>query len=272
MTRNRLLNACAFLAPSLAFIFIDQLSIDKRQVAAALFIAVSSIAASCFFRIPDERAAVSAGNAGGKPLARYVTGLLFLLLIMLLSYYYPVGGYLAKPLMISHSTENADAIFVLASGATKAGDPGFSGLQRVNHGIRLLKEGRARHLYLSTGFSPTYGHDEAAWVASYSSMFELSPASFSILISQDITTTATEAAYARKILKAAGAQRILLVTSGAHIYRSCATFEKAGFEVLPAPVHNQKNIFYASDDYLTSLRAALHEWIGLIYYQLRDRI
>ncbi|PKL43217.1 MAG: hypothetical protein CVV41_10890 [Candidatus Riflebacteria bacterium HGW-Riflebacteria-1] len=272
MTIYRLLNIGAFLVPPLAFVFIDQLSINKKQLAAALFIVVSSVAAACFFRRHGERVAESGGIAGGKTLSSYVAGLLFLLLIMQLSYYYPVGGYLAKPLMISHSADNADAIFVLASGASKTGDPGFSGLQRVNHGIRLLKEGRARHLYLSTGFSPITGYAEAAWVASHTGLFELDPASFSILISPDITTTATEAGYARKTLAAAGANSILLVTSGAHIYRSCATFKKAGFEVLPAPVHNRKNIFYASDDNLTSLRAALHEWIGLIYYQLRDRI
>lgn len=272
MIRKRILNFIAFLAPTAGFVWFGQMSSDNKQLAAAMFLVASSFAAVCFWRKLRNHVNDSNISAGWKMLSSYVAGLIFLLLTMSLCYYYPVGGYLAKPLMTEHSTGNADAILVLASGATETGEPALSGLQRVNHGIKLLKEGRAKHLYLSTGFSPRTGHDEAAWVASYTRLFELNPASFSILVSPEITTTATEAGYARKRLTAEGANSILLVTSGAHIYRSCATFSKAGFEVLPAPVHNRKNIFYASDSYIISLQAALHEWIGLIYYWLRDRI
>ena len=67
-------------------------------------------------------------------------------------------------------------------------------------------------------------------------------------------------------------KNILLVTSGAHIKRSEMVFKKAGFRVLPAPVHNSESVYYANDNYLTNLNAAIHEWVGLIYYRLRGRI
>jgi len=173
---------------------------------------------------------------------------------------------------MEHSMENAPAILVLASGATETGDFQLSGIQRITHGVNLLKAGRAQHLYISTGYSPRTGHLEYGWVASYTQLLNLDPASFTIFISPEITTTFTEASYARKVLAAEKIDTILLVTSGAHIYRSFLTFRQAGFNVLPAPAHNRTNIFYSSENHLTSMRAALHEWLGLIYYRLRKRI
>ncbi|MBU1109105.1 MAG: YdcF family protein [Candidatus Riflebacteria bacterium] len=272
---TRLLRAAAALVPTFIFLWIGQMAPDLKQLAAAAFVITSSLLAIVFWRQrrqENSEAIKTSGNAVTKVLSGYIAGLILLLMIIITCTFFPVGGYLARPLVLEHSAENAEAIFVLASGATETGDPQLSGLQRINHGIKLLKENRAKHLYISTGFSPGNGNMEAPWVASYTQLIGLDPASFSILNSPEITTTATEAQYAHKKLAEKRINRILLVTSGAHIYRSKATFSKAGFEVLPAPAHNRDNIFYASENYLTSLHAAVHEWIGLVYYWLRDRI
>ena len=272
---TRLLKAVSFLVPTLIFLCIGQMSYDNKKLATAVFIMASSLLAVMFWqkRWQQNSDAQKTGmNKSLEVLSSYCAGLILLLMIIVGCTFFPVGGYLARPLLLEHSAGKAEAIFVLASGATETGDPQLSGLQRINHGIKLLQEGRGRHLYLSTGFSARKGNVEAPWVASYTQMIGLDPASFTILNSPEITTTATEAQYARKILAQSGINRILLVTSGAHIYRSEATFSKAGFEVLPAPAHNRNNIFYASENYLTSLHAAVHEWVGLIYYWLRDRI
>jgi len=273
MTTQRIIKAAVFLAPLAAFIWVDQLSQTPREIFSAILIIASGLLAIAFWQgLRQSHAGGQGTSTRMELLSSLVAGQIFLLLMMFACYIYPLGGYLARPLMLEHSPENAEAILVLASGATRTGEFQLSGIQRITHGVNLLKAGRAPHLYISTGFSSELGHLEYGWVASYTRLLGLDPASVTIFISPEITTTFTEAAYARKELAAKSINRILLVTSGAHIYRSWLTFIKSGFEVLPAPSHNRLNVFYSSENHLTLMRAALHEWLGLIYYRLRQRI
>lgn len=269
---HKILKALLFLTPLILFIWIDQLHQPAKEIATAALIAVAGFLAISFWRSCVNAMAGQGQAKKSEFLSCLVAGNIFLLLIILACYVYPLGGYLARPLLMEHSTADAPAILVLASGATKTGEFQLSGIQRITHGVNLLKAGRAPHLYISTGYSTRTGHLEYGWVASYTQLLNLDPASFTIFVSPEITTTFTEASYARKALAADNIDTILLVTSGAHIYRSFLTFSQAGFNVLPAPVHNRTNIFYSSENYLTSMRAALHEWLGLIYYRLRKRI
>ena len=273
MMLHKLVKITAFLIPVIAFIWIDQMTEPAKEATMAVFIIAASAMAIKFWQKKQSVETTSQPAAvRTEALSSFMAGQVFLLTLILACYTYPLGGYLARPLLIEHSQENAEAVLVLASGATETGDAQFSGLQRVGYGAKLLKEGRAPHLFISTGYSKRTGHAEFGWVSSYTRMLELDPASYTILVSPQITTTFTEAAYARKVLSEKRINRILLVTSGAHIYRSCLTFRKAGFNVLPAPAHTRDNVFYSSENYLTLMRAALHEWLGLIYYRLCQRI
>ncbi len=184
---------------------------------------------------------------------------------------FPIGGYMTVPLIMPHSTEKADAVLVLASGASPAGEPNLSTYQRVIHGAKLIKSGQAKHLYISTGFSELNGFKEYYAVASLTKILDIPQDKITIFKSEEIITTATEALYAKKQLEAKGINKILLTTSNAHIYRSCLTFEKLGFKVLPAPSHNKITTVYADDNY-SMFRAAMHEWIGLCWYYIRGRI
>jgi uncharacterized SAM-binding protein YcdF (DUF218 family) len=201
----------------------------------------------------------------------FKTGSTITLAIIILLIAFPIGGYMTVPLILPHSTESADAVLVLASGVSPAGEPSFSCYQRVIHGAKLLKEGQAKHLYISTGYSETNGFKEYDAVASLTQMLEIPKDKLTIFKSEDIKTTATEAAYAKIQLEAKGINTILLTTSNAHIYRSCLTFSKLGFKVLPAPCHNKETTVYANEN-LSMFRAAMHEWIGLVWYFIMRRI
>ncbi len=184
---------------------------------------------------------------------------------------FPIGGYMTVPLILPHSTEKADAVLVLASGATAAGEPNLATYQRIIHGAKLVKNGQAKHLYISTGFSPNYGFLEYDAVTSLTKMLDIPQDKITIFKSEEIKTTATEAQYAKKYLNSKGINKILLTTSNAHIYRSCLTFEKLGFTVLPAPSHNKQTTIYANNNY-SMFKSAMHEWIGLAWYYLMGRI
>ena len=92
-----------------------------------------------------------------------------------------------------------------------------------------------------------------------------------IFKSEEIVTTATEAVYAKKRMDELGINKILLTTSNAHIYRSYLTFKKLGLTVLPAPCHNKETTVYADDNF-SMFRAAMHEWLGLVWYYFKGRI
>lgn len=77
------------------------------------------------------------------------------------------------------------------------------------------------------------------------------------------------------LLKPDGIDRIYLVTHAWHMRRATASFRHAGFEVVPAPTG------FSGSDALVSLfdliprssalkssALALHEWIGLLWYEL----
>ena len=90
-------------------------------------------------------------------------------------------------------------------------------------------------------------------------------------------TTAENALFSARMLKDENIKRIALVTHGWHMPRSVAIFEKAGFEVVPAPT-----AFYAMPEslwlqllpkssYLEISSRMLHEVLGQIWYSLRYR-
>ena len=200
----------------------------------------------------------------------YFFGIFISFSLLLTCIFLPIGGFIAQPLFLEPSQENAQAILVLASGATEAGDPGLSGYQRVLHGIKLLKEKRAPLLVISTGYQRGYGLTESRWVASLTSLCELEPGSFQILADERIKTSKTEADFAFEKLKERGIDRILLVTNASHLYRAGLVYKKLGLEVLPEPCNSPDGLYYSMGHYLRAFDSALHEWIGLVYYRLRN--
>lgn len=88
--------------------------------------------------------------------------------------------------------------------------------------------------------------------------------------------TAENAANARRLIPVG---RILLVTHALHMRRARRMFERVGFEVVPAPLGyvTRPNTgplrifdFIPSDLALVRSRTALHEYLGLLWYDLRD--
>ncbi len=87
-------------------------------------------------------------------------------------------------------------------------------------------------------------------------------------------TTAENALFSAEMLKAAGIEKVLLVTEAFHMPRSVYAFEQAGLEVVPAPT-----MYYAIPDEgalgvipsalaLNGSSLAIHEYLGLVVYRL----
>ena len=74
----------------------------------------------------------------------------------------------------------------------------------------------------------------------------------------------------RHRIQAAGVQRVAVVTHGWHMLRSARAFERAGLQVLPAPMgfkSGQGRRLYRvlpRASALADSSLALHEWLGIL--------
>jgi uncharacterized SAM-binding protein YcdF (DUF218 family) len=88
--------------------------------------------------------------------------------------------------------------------------------------------------------------------------------------------TAENAFYAQKICQREGYRRPILVTSAAHLPRAVRLFRAVGLDVLPVPAYRRTwsdhdfhwRSWLPSAAALAATSAALHEYLGLLYYRL----
>ena len=84
---------------------------------------------------------------------------------------------------------------------------------------------------------------------------------------------------ASKLLAATGERRALVVTHAYHLRRALGCFRKQGIEAIPVGCdykwHGESwkvNTFLPNPDAASSIKATVHEWIGLLWYWLRGWI
>lgn len=168
----------------------------------------------------------------------------------------------------------ADAIVVLGGGIRPpTGRNPYPDLGRAAdrywHAARLWRAGKAPEIVISGG--------GVAWIDARGSeadaasrfMTDLGvPANRTILESASANTR-ENAEQTATILRARGAQRILLVTSALHMRRAISNFERIGLDVIPAPTDHEvgRDPFtilrvLPSAEALHDSRRALHEYVG----------
>jgi uncharacterized SAM-binding protein YcdF (DUF218 family) len=160
--------------------------------------------------------------------------------------------------------EPADAIVVLGAGYTPSA-LGDHSLQRLVHGARLLGRGLAPLLVLS-GEAPAGQLSEPGLRARYARELGVPPAA--IVALSGAHTTREEALRARAELEPRGVRTILLVSGSLHLVRARAVFERAGFQVFPAPADISFSFGSEAAQRLSAMRAFLRELAGLAYYRL----
>jgi uncharacterized SAM-binding protein YcdF (DUF218 family) len=89
-------------------------------------------------------------------------------------------------------------------------------------------------------------------------------------------TTWENAAFSAVLLRADGIGAVQVVTHGWHMRRSLLAFRRAGLPAAAAPSHLSGPArldfasFVPSAQAWSDSRYAMHEWIGLAWYALRD--
>ena len=193
--------------------------------------------------------------------------------------------YLPQP-----NLPQAEAIVILG-GATRNNEPPrilpdmSDRGDRLLYGAKLYQDGLAPKIILTGGRIGWYGGDDSE-AESMATILEVMgiPRSAMILESQALNTH-DNAVFTKKILQQKGIDRVLLVTSAAHMPRSLAIFRKESINAIAAPTD-----FIISDRNLTEGRVssqsrilslipqsesleyttqALKEYIGTFVYRLR---
>ena len=177
--------------------------------------------------------------------ARLKTILLILALTLLM-----LGGNRWVALGLARSLEwrylpkgeipEADVIVVLGGGILSDQYPrpmvevGNAG-DRLIYAVALYRQGKAGHILLSGGRIDWLSSGDAPAEDMAQMLLFLGVPKDAIWLESDSLNTYENALNTRKILETKDIDRIILVTSAAHMPRSVGLFEKQGFEVIPAP-------------------------------------
>jgi uncharacterized SAM-binding protein YcdF (DUF218 family) len=185
-----------------------------------------------------------------------------------------------------YSLENAPhepAIVVLGgfmrepSAAHKRGD--FKeAADRLLHGFRLYRAGKAPLILISAGQVPMFGTGlETEAEAARSVLEEWGVPESAILVETRSKNTAENGTFSRDLLASRGIHRALLVTSAFHMPRALASFRKAGLDVSPSPTDYltgwpEPDLLFRllpDTEALHNSADALREYAGLFVYRLR---
>jgi uncharacterized SAM-binding protein YcdF (DUF218 family) len=144
---------------------------------------------------------------------------------------------------------------------------------------QLYRAGKAPLILLSGGnipfFIPAAAPPES--IAARDILEQWGIPQSAILIEGGSRSTHENAEFSYRILAAHGINRILLVTSAAHMRRAAATFRKTGLTVIPfaadfvaeSPTPDLVLSWIPNATSLAGSGAALKEWAGLLVYRLR---
>jgi len=158
----------------------------------------------------------------------------------------------------------SDAIVVLGATVPPSGILSHESTQRTDHAIELYQQGLAPRLILLGG-TRKGGPSEAEIRARVARLHAI-PAE-AIVTESRARTTREEAERVGDLARSRGIRTVLLVTNSGHMARARPLFERAGFEVHPAP----SDTYFAPtapEARLDLMRGLLQEVVGWIYYRI----
>ena len=186
---------------------------------------------------------------------------------------------MAQPLLELRK-DQAQAIVILGGGrmsnAPEYGQqdvPSLITLGRMRYGARLQRETGLP--LLVTGGSPGGAPQPEATLMAKVLREEFAVPVEWVEAASD--NTAENARYSARILQQKGIRRIFLVTDALHMARARRAFERQGLQVVPAPTafysRTRDNLlrWLPSAGALELSSYALHEWVGIVWYRLREQ-
>ena len=165
----------------------------------------------------------------------------------------------------------SDVVIVLGGVAADLGNPAT----RIMHALRIYRAGKASLIVISGGNRQKAGIPESQLIADL--LVELGAPRSALILETGSRNTRENAVDTAAIFKEHGWRNGLLVSSGAHMPRALAAFQKVGVSVTPAAtdIHAGSSLFptvlYLLPDVwaLAQTMSAIKEMIGLWVYRYR---
>lgn len=180
----------------------------------------------------------------------------------------PIAAPLDRWMASEPDAGQADAIVVLGADVDPDGRLPEESFRRATEAVVLYHQGRAP-LLLMLG-SLNGAASEAASRARLAQ--DLGVPASAILTEPRGITTAVEAQRSAELLLPRGARRILLVTGKHRIWRARRFFERAGFEVLAAPVPEGSPTSNTPGERLSAIGGLLQELTARALYRLGGKV
>ena len=178
-------------------------------------------------------------------------------LAYLLLFHTPILWWLAEPLRFADPPQPADAIVVLAGGIGESGEPGEEYQEKVEHGVKLYRQGYAQHIVFSSGVGYVFKEAQVMKALAVS----LGVPAGVILLDERGGGNYASLLNVKRILESRGWTRILLVTSRYNTARSRLVIEKhlPAFQVRFTPA--SRSAFFGDRGPVAwkHVRAILHE-------------
>ena len=205
--------------------------------------------------------------------SRFLAYVFSLALAWIILFYTPFIWFLANPLKISHASQPSDCIVVFAAGVGESGKAGQGYEERVQQAVALYKEGYAKNMIFSSGY--TYVFKEAEIMKTLT--VSLGIPEGAIILEEKATNTYENVRFVNDILKGKRWNRILLVTSPYNMLRATLVFKKnaPGIKVICSPIANSRfymrrpqvkgNLLLRQAN-IEQIKGIIHEYLGIIYY------
>jgi uncharacterized SAM-binding protein YcdF (DUF218 family) len=160
----------------------------------------------------------------------------------------------------------ADIAIVLSGGRFRDGSLNEASEQRTVRAVVLYHRGLAPTLLFTGG--PCCGDSTSAIMARLAE--DLGVPRAAIILDEQADRTHDSAVNAAALVRARGLKSAILVTSELHLPRSRLAFAAAGVPVFPVRAE-ERDVWLRKGpaDRLSLLSAAIHEYVGLVYYRLR---
>lgn len=177
------------------------------------------------------------------------------------------------------ATGSGDAIVILGGG-TYHRAPEYGAADTVNQQVLArLRYGARLHRRLNKPVLVTGGSPRGEAVAEAEVMKRVLEDEYNVPVrwaERDSTTTSENASFSFRLVQGADVKTVYLVTHAWHMKRARASFERAGFTVIPAPTLFKTAGPRTIVDFLPDAAALansgiyVHEVIGLAWYRLKS--
>jgi uncharacterized SAM-binding protein YcdF (DUF218 family) len=180
------------------------------------------------------------------------------------SVFTPFWNVAGQQLAVTAQLRPADAIVVLAAGLLPDGSLSDESLRRMFEGLVLYKTGLAPRIVLS---GPPLSNGSAVEAEIRASLAARLGVPQQAIFQETAVHTTRDEAFRIWERFGSEAPSFLLVTESLHMRRAMLVFERAGFQVFPAPSDNLSGGAGSTFDRLNLMRRVLQETGALIYYQ-----